>query len=222
MKMMKKNKMMRAASVLLVATLLTTCVTSGTFAKYTTESDGSDNARVAKFGVTITANGTTFAKEYATHDDRVSTIAKSVISTDNNVVAPGTSGTLAASTITGTPEVAVNVKRTAELTLTGWEDGDSNYYCPIIITVGSTEYAGTDYASIAEFKAAVEGAIQGDSKNYGPGTDLSTKSGDTLNVTWKWPFHVNADKDAKDTQLGNQGSASTIQLAIKTTVTQID
>lgn len=222
MKMMKKNKMMRAASGLLVATLLTTCVISGTFAKYTTESGGSDTARVAKFGVTITANGDTFAKEYATDDSTVSgTIAKSVISTDDkNVVAPGTSGTLVASTINGTPEVAVNVKREAELTLTGWEDEDSHYYCPIIITVDGTEYAGVNYSSITEFKAAVEGAIQGDSHDYAPGTDLSGIAGDTFDVTWKWPF--DGGDDAKDTALGNQGTASTIQLAIKTTVTQID
>ena len=58
---MRKNKMMRTASGLLVATLLTTSVISGTFAKYTTEETGSDSARVAKFGVEITARGTMFA-----------------------------------------------------------------------------------------------------------------------------------------------------------------
>ncbi|MFR0985955.1 MAG: hypothetical protein ACLSFZ_04975 [Frisingicoccus sp.] len=45
---MKKNRMMRLASSLLVLTLLTTCVISGTFAKYTTQAGGSDTARVAK------------------------------------------------------------------------------------------------------------------------------------------------------------------------------
>ena len=44
---MKKNKMMRIASVLLVAVILTTCAISGTFAKYVTSGNGSDNARVA-------------------------------------------------------------------------------------------------------------------------------------------------------------------------------
>ena len=52
---MKRNKMMRIASVLLVAVLLSTCVISGTFAKYTTSNSATDSARVAKWGVIITA-----------------------------------------------------------------------------------------------------------------------------------------------------------------------
>ena len=47
---MKKNRMMRAASALLVAVLMTTCTISGTFAKYTTSATGSDAARVANWG----------------------------------------------------------------------------------------------------------------------------------------------------------------------------
>ena len=43
---MKKNTMMRIASVLLVAVLLSTCAISGTFAKYTSQYTGSaDRAR---------------------------------------------------------------------------------------------------------------------------------------------------------------------------------
>ena len=52
---MKKNKMMRLASGLLVAVLITTSTISGTFAKYVTTADAKDEARVAKFGVVITA-----------------------------------------------------------------------------------------------------------------------------------------------------------------------
>lgn len=50
---MKKNKFMRIASVLLIVTLLSTSVISGTFAKYTTEAEGSDSATVAKWGVNL-------------------------------------------------------------------------------------------------------------------------------------------------------------------------
>lgn len=53
---MKKNKMMRLASCLLVAILLTTSVISGTFAKYTTSSTGTDSARVATWGFQDTAS----------------------------------------------------------------------------------------------------------------------------------------------------------------------
>jgi len=47
---MRKNKMMRIASALLVAVLLTTCAISGTFAKYVTSASGNDKARVAYWG----------------------------------------------------------------------------------------------------------------------------------------------------------------------------
>ena len=45
---MKKNRMMRVASALLVAVLLTTCAISGTFAKYITAEDATDSAAQAK------------------------------------------------------------------------------------------------------------------------------------------------------------------------------
>ena len=79
---MKKNVMMRVASVLLVAVLLTTCAISGTFAKYTTGDAGHDTARVAKWGVTITANGTTFAEAYNDAADAAGTKVVSTEKTD--------------------------------------------------------------------------------------------------------------------------------------------
>lgn len=178
---MRKNKMMRTAAVLGVATMLTASVISGTFAKYTVSDSASDSAQVAKFGVEITTNGSMFAKTYATDDKTVTGIANSVISSgdDKNVVAPGTSGDLVESTITGTPEVAVNVKREATLTLTGWESKQeasaesASYYCPIKINVGKTAYYGLDYSSADAFKSAVETAINADNNNYAPNTNLT-------------------------------------------------
>ena len=61
---MKKNVMMRLACFLLVAVLISTSAISGTYAKYVTSGQSTDSARVAKWGVTVTANGTTFANAY--------------------------------------------------------------------------------------------------------------------------------------------------------------
>ena len=233
---MKKNKMMRTASVLLVLTLLTVCVISGTFAKYTTTASGEDTARVAKFGVTITENGSTFAKTYKKDNTTAKIDAESVISSDNSkVVAPGTKGNLVNSTITGTPEVAVNVAYTPTLTFEGWKLADDSEYCPIVFTVGNETYGLTGmkdstgavvkngYATVAELKAGVENAIKAYSKDYEPKTDLSTiGTAGYVHVSWNWAFENN---DANDTYLGNQaaaGNASTVKLAITTTVTQID
>ena len=122
---MKKNKMMRIASVLLVAVLISTCAISGTFAKYVTKAEGSDTARVAKWGILLTMEGDDmFAPEYKADD----TTFKG--STDNqdpklsvrvdqdyledateeditDLVAPGTTNNGFKATITGKPEVAV-------------------------------------------------------------------------------------------------------------------
>ena len=83
---MKKNKAMRLASALLVLTLLTTCAISGTFAKYTTSTTGTDKARVAYWGFDQAAETTSdlFAGEY-THVK-----ASGEVDGVSNVVAPGT------------------------------------------------------------------------------------------------------------------------------------
>ena len=238
---MRKNKMMRTASGLLVATLLTTSVISGTFAKYTTTASGEDSARVAKFGVEITANGSMFADEYVTDDSRVSgTIAKSVITSGASgdaVVAPGTKGNLLSATIKGKPEVAVHVDYEPTLTLEGWKAEDDSEYCPIVFTVGTKTYGLTGMkdvtgatvtnasTTIAELKTAVEGAIKAFSKDYAPKTDLSGINADYVRVSWNWAFN---NDDVKDTHLGdcaaddNDANDSKVELSVKTTVTQID
>ena len=227
---MMKNKMMRIASVLLVAVLLSTCAISGTFAKYVTSKESTDTARVAKFGVDlgVTVDGA-FATEYdadvTVTDKDGAAIAKTVVasSTDqDNLVAPGTKGDLMASaTIAGTPEVAVNVKQEATLVLTGWEV-NGTYYCPLVITVDGAKFYGMDYTSAAEFIAAVEAALDSD-VNYAPNTDLT----ESHSVTWAWAFEGTDGKqtDELDTALGNYAAKTgdiKISFTYKVTVTQID
>lgn len=220
---MKKNKMMRTASGLMVAVLLTTSIISGTFAKYVTSKDASDSARVAKFGVTVSGTADTFKETYAKDDGNFTLAANTVVSTED-VVAPGTSGSMAAFTITGTPEVAVNVKFEGTLELGNkWVDSDSNYYCPIEITVGDTTFKGTGYDSADEFEDAVNNKIATYKKDYEANTDLSTIGANAPAISWKWAFEGN--DNVKDTYLGDQaadGNAATIYLSVTVTVTQID
>lgn len=228
---MKKTGFMRAALLLLVLTLITSCFVGGTFAKYTTSASGTDTARVAKFGVQIRANGGTFAKEYATDDNTVAgTIAKSVVSTRENVVAPGTRGDMAKMTLSGTPEVAVRVGYTARVTVSDWTV-DGAFYCPITIKVkGEDEnlvICGLDYTDAGQFARAVENKIAAFSANYAAGTDLSNAGVTAPEVSWEWVYegngtHQNNQTDAKDTALGNAAAPATITLEIETTVTQID
>lgn len=220
---MKKNVMMRVASALLVAVLMTTCAISGTFAKYTTSKTGSDSARVAKFGVVIEANGQTFAKSETGEVDGVVT-ANTVLSAGavngiENVVAPGMSGEMVAMEIEGTPEVAVEVSYESDLALANWTV-DSNYYCPIVITVNGTAIEGSNYTSMTAFEEAVEAAIDAFTKEYPAGTDLSGAAAPV--VSWSWAFNVSDANDEKDTKLGDAATAATISLTVKTIVTQVD
>jgi hypothetical protein len=225
---MKKNKMMRLASCLLVLCLLTTCVISGTFAKYTTSGEASDSARVAAFGVTVEVTGDGFSSTYAkdTKDTTASAITNSVVSIDDDkLVAPGTSGDFYSATITGTPEVAVEVTNSATLTISDdWqvtigegEDAVSEEYFPIIITVNGVNYSvgnveetktvknasgevtGYVYASVADLKTGVENAISGISGTYAANTDLSAVTDSPVpTVSWRWEFS-NPDEDAYQT-----------------------
>ncbi len=112
---MRKNKMMRAASALLVAVLLTTSTISGTFAKYVTETKASDAARVAKWGVELQVVGNLYGDSYGTENKIVHNDDKTVAVQSNNtthaedgddIVAPGTKNDTGFTfSLKGTPEV---------------------------------------------------------------------------------------------------------------------
>ena len=216
---MKKNYVMRFAAVLLVLVLLSTCVVSGTFAKYVTSDDAQDEARVAKWGVTVTVTGDDAFK--TAYDGSVQS------STSDDVVAPGTSGTLATLSITGTPEVDVNIKYEATLTLTGWEIGDpATEYCPLVFNVKGTEYKidGSTITTVEQLETAVVNAIATYAENIEAGTDLS--SIDDIAISWSWAIgtsdDVNDTVNKNDTALGNLSTAPTIDFSLTVTVTQID
>lgn len=216
----RSSMMVRLVAALAVTMMFTMCLVGGTFAKYVTSYSASDNAGVAKWGVSITGTGDLFQKVYASD----SSFVGNTVASTADVVAPGTSGNMAAFSITGTPEVAVNVAFTGTLELGDkWVDSTSAYYCPIEIKVGTDTIKGNDYASASEFEAAVEAKIAAFSKDYAPNTDLSTIGGDAPAISWKWAFEGN--DNAKDTYLGDRaaaGNAATISLAVTVTVTQID
>ncbi len=234
---------MRVAGLLLALVLVTSCFVGGTFAKYVTYGGGQEHARVAKFGVKVEAAGDVFAKEYDAKDPTVQdyngqVIAKSVISSDGDtkLVAPGTAKNDALTvSVTGTPEVAVKVEYVAHVTFNesltepdNWKDKDGHYYCPLVITVNGTPYNGLDYESATDFENAVEGAINGLTKNYPANTDLSQSGSKGVAISWEWPFEGgegSKQTDVKDTYLGDQaaaGKAATVGIVVATTVTQID
>lgn len=227
---MKKTKLMRAALLLLVLTLITSCFVGGTFAKYVTKGDSTDTARVAKWGVVITAKGDTFAKEYATDTGNVADAIKNSVVSEDKVVAPGTKGKMEGITITGTPEVAVRVDYVADFKVAGWTVGDS-FYCPLQIKVSSNKLGnklidGASFNDKGLFENEVKKAISDCSTNYAVGESVTAPS-----VSWEWPFENtnttgtgdgNHQTNDKDTALGNAGTAPTVFLKVTTTVSQIN
>ncbi len=232
---MKKNWTMKLAVLMAVLTMCSACFVSETYAKYITSGTANDTARVAKFGVTVACNDAKiFEKTYKKDDSTFTLSENSVVSTEK-VVAPGTTGSFAGFSITGTPEVAVKVTYTLDkLDLTGWAYSGSEYF-PIIIKVNDATYglsgmkdgdgnaATNAYADVTALKAGLKTAIEDYSKVYEAGTDLSTITTDDVAITWAWAFEGN--DDVKDTYLGDQaaaGNASVIDLTVTCTVTQID
>ena len=176
---MKKTKVMRLLSLLLVMTLISTCAISGTFAKYVTKAEGQDQARVAKWGVLVSVDGTTFAEKYATTDAAYKADGgeNSVVSSveGEQVVAPGTNSEQAGgklvATVKGTPEVA------ARYTLEGKAVTD------VVLPAG--EY--TDYTQLVKDETTGAYGYTGKftlDKNYAPikWNLVIEGKGQTLNV----------------------------------------
>lgn len=235
--MKKSNKLMRVSGVLLVLTLITSCFVGGTFAKYVSEGEGDDTARVAKWGVEVEVKGDGFKTEYEKNDYLSSIEGSTVISSSKDkVVAPGTKGTFGGIKITGKPEVAVQIKTTADVKFENWNVQESGeFYCPLVFTIGETEINGLDYSDgtageAGSFAAAIKKAIEdATNKEISPNNDLSEFYED-ITYSWEWPFQdgkgtVCDQSDELDTKLGNNaanGSAPSVKIDIKTTVTQIN
>lgn len=227
---MKKNVMMRVASILLVLVLMSTSAISGTFAKYVTTADGADTARVAKFGVEVAVAGGLFSETYvAVADGNIpgSTNLTVESSNDDKLVAPGTQNDDGLTfKITGTPEVKVNVSisiddatrkdvylKKADGKYLNWTTGNdttdkfnlANNYHPILYTLwdgNGAPVSGCQDVNILTIENYLENTL---SKDYPAGTNLATAlSGNvngTFKLTWKWNFLNGLDE--ADTLLGN-------------------
>lgn len=234
---MKKNKMLRIASVMLVLALITTCVISGTFAKYVTTEAKKDTARVAKWGVGITLDG----------DSVFNTTYGTLVASSNTekVVAPGTSNTTGNSIVlSGTPEVAFDLtfaledvtdlkvasgttfadKTTVTLNNTTGKFEHPDYttpadYYPVVFTL-SGKINGTDIPT----KTGTLTQLASDFADYKVtvpvGANLSNAADNTITLTWSWDAEGH---DKEDTYLGDQAAAGTdlkVAYTLKVTATQ--
>ena len=239
---MKTNTMMRLASVLLVAVLLSTCAIAGTYAKYVTSDSGKDSARVAKWGVKVEISDDLglFAEEYGKHATNVTdttiTNTVKVDTTGPNLVAPGTDGSIEFK-VSGTPEVAVNVQYNVK---TGYKDvvipkdtvvagtALEKDYNPVVFTLATkgTAEDGSNTVIKSGTLAEVLTEFDGLDDEYPTNTKLDV----TYILSWKWDFDANGagTNDVLDTFLGNaavtavDGVSTVIDFEISISVTQID
>ena len=223
---MKKNKMMRLASTLLVLTLLTTCAISGTFAKYVTKSEGSDSARVAKWGFEATNSSVVLDNLFASAYD-------STVKSTTDVIAPGTKNQVSfsfaydtTSNNVATPEVAY----TFEVSTTGSTCDQSIQDNTSIVWSLDGALASADGKTAGSWDAllaAIE-ALDGNKTNnqYDANTlpesfyGSTTEGAKTHTVGWEWKFDNN--NDTTDTTMGNADSLAKVELHISITATQVD
>ena len=200
---MKKNKMMRIASVLLVAVLLSTSAISGTYAKYVSTSTGTDSARVALWKFTIddtdiitTSNTFTFDLFNTSYEE--SNVDKEGIDNNAVVIAPGTTG-FATVTLKNISEV----NATYEVAFSAEESG-----IPLQWSVDGTDWKN----NISELDISA--------------TAINMNDDADITIHWMWAFEsdviVKADQsDTIDTNLGTAGTA-TVTFTATVTVTQVN
>ena len=216
---MKKNIMLRLSAILLVAVLLTTCVISGTWAKYTKTGNANDSARVAKWGVTVAAEDKNY-DEYATAEFTATETALTTVAS-TKVLAPGSGLYFANINLSGKPEVAVRVTYTANLEFSSGWNIDEELYMPLQFYVNGDLVEVDGEETLEE---AVEAAIAAYTYDYEADTDLSetAQRADELVVSCYWPFSVNDDNDTILGDLAAAGNAPTVTLTVTVTVTQLD
>ena len=199
---MRKNKMMRLASALLVAVLLTTCAISGTFAKYVTEAYGTDQARVAKWG---------FEKTSLTLDLFDQSYDGTVVSNgSDNVIAPGTTKTCTIELIPNTqaaPEVKYHFDANIDIVAANTND---TLFAQLDWKLGDGAWG-----TFADLKAAINAQYD---KDYAA-NELPNDANKTITVSWRWNYSDGSDDT--DTDLGNNGTLK-VQVEFTFVATQLD
>ena len=202
---MKKNKMMRLASVLLVLTLLTTSVISGTFAKYTSTVTGSATATVAKWSFEV--NDTEIAANPA------NTVIFNLFDTSTNFdeagndvatgkIAPGTKGSFNFK-VENTSEVSAKYTITFTTTFpTGITSDRFKFY---------SDEAMTQEITLADGKYTAANAVE---------IEVGDSEADTVTVYWQWTFGDDVDDSAIGIAAQNGTTVVTVTPTI--TVEQVD
>ena len=210
---MNKNTKKIATLLLLVIVAVGSYFVAGTYAKYTSEIAGSDDASVAKWAWEI--NGDTFESASDVTNgytfDLFDTIKEADLSADEtdvdtDLIAPGTGGSFDIEIINNSE---VNATYAIAFTETNTSGIPIEY---------STDGGSTWVSSVSSVNAAA--------------TNIAMNGGsDTVTVQWRWAFtgaqssnYTSTQTDATDTDLGFAAntSAPNVEVTATVTVTQVD
>lgn len=212
------SKKMQILGILMVAVVITSYSVSGTYAKYVSKIDLSDEARVAKWEIGLNDESmetlSLFKKSYTFDEDGI--VVESL--KDDKVVAPGTHGQYTFA-LKGTLETAftltVNATLSDNIVLPAGteykEDGVvktlENDYAPIQYSLDGTTWMNAE-ALQTELNALY--STEGSKNVYAPQT-IEGKG--EVTIYWKWAFDATDTAVAEgftpnntlDTLLGNNG-----------------
>ena len=212
-----KNKLMRAATILMVLTLMTSCFVGSTFAKYTSTTTATDSAKVAKWSILVEGTEIAVQPEATTTFNLFDTVYEVDATTaDGDVaadrIAPGTGGQFDFSIEN---ESEVNARYTVTLAAT-----EANGDIPIEYSLDGTtwETAITD--------------LNGDASLTNIAINMGAAASDTATVYWRWAFtgaesanYTSTQTDTTDTALGiaaRGGSVPQLEIVATIAVEQVN
>lgn len=185
----KKSIAARLGLAAFALTLVTTCMTGGTLAKYASEVAGTGTSIAAKW--VFKAGASDGAETYTASFKLGDTTKSAVVGTDK--IAPGTSGEIPVFyDLTGT-EVSAQVKVEIKVddksklpTNFKIKKGDGTYITPADMT-------NDTYITVSTTSIAL--------------ADMATKGKGTAHVSWEWPFETGSNDADKKT--GNTADTTT-------------
>ncbi len=213
--MKNKNRIFRAAALLLVLCFISTVMISGTFAKYTSEYSGSDTALVARWSFTGNFNNNDFTEKLPIWDHNyVENIYQK--DEDNYLIAPGVSGEF---TVGFEYDADVDADLTFKFEKSG-NIGENNEAAPVPIQYSIDNFE-TIYYDLNELADAIIGdttkiekainseegdfSTPGDGEEGGKGYYIirnTAGGGDPITVSatvsWRWPYDVSKHNDTDD------------------------
>ncbi len=206
---MKKNRILIAGVITAFVALITLSLVSGTWAKYTSQVQGSDTAKVAKWSFT-----------YAGKDIQTVTDADIKLFDATKIYELNETGNVDTTNLEqhvkkGTDEaiIAPGVGGLYQVEVVNNSEVDATYEVSYEIVAGS---AGVPL----EF--SIDNVSWGNLASVATETAKAIKQGETktIKVYWRWAFTKDANRDVSDTALGIAEGNVTIKVTI--TFTQVD